>query len=89
MVIPVTVKEAEQLLPRGAIEAPENGAMIGGTATVTGWYLGPSGVATIEVLVDGEKKGEAVYGEVRPDILASYPDYNNPNAGFRYELDTS
>ncbi|NGQ97126.1 S8 family serine peptidase, partial [Brevibacillus sp. SYP-B805] len=87
--IPVLVKEPEPLIVRGGIDRPENGATISGTYTIKGWVLDPSGVAKVEVLVDGDAKGEAIYGETRPDIESAYPEYKNGNAGFRYQLDTT
>ena len=87
--IPLTVKEAEPLVARGEMETPRKDVTISGSYPISGWFLDPAGVAAIKVLIDGEVKGEAVYGESRPDISSKFPDYKNSNAGFRYELDTS
>jgi len=87
--IPLTVKEAEPLVARGEMETPRKDVTISGSYPISGWFLDPAGVAAIKVLIDGEVKGEAVYGESRPDISLKFPDYKNSNAGFRYELDTS
>ncbi|NRR24054.1 Ig-like domain-containing protein, partial [Brevibacillus sp. MS2.2] len=86
--IPISVTESAPLIPRGALDSPENGELISGTYTLKGWYLDPRGVSTISILIDGVKIGEASYGDVRPDIESQYPAYQNGNAGFHYQLDT-
>ncbi len=60
-----------------------------GTTKVSGWVLDGSGVTKVEILVDGVVVGEAVYGDVRTDVAAKYPDYNNESAGFHYSMDTT
>ncbi|MFF0827407.1 Ig-like domain-containing protein [Brevibacillus sp. NPDC003359] len=91
LVIPVVVTESESgsLVAKGQMDIPKEGTVIGGTTTIQGWILNPSGVSKIEVLVDGQLQGTAVYGGPRPDIFAMYPHYQNANAGFQYLLDTS
>ncbi|MGG4451228.1 Ig-like domain-containing protein [Brevibacillus porteri] len=91
LVIPVVVTESESgsLVAKGQMDIPKEGTVIGGATTIQGWILNPSGVSKIEVLVDGQLQGTAVYGGPRPDILAMYPLYQNANAGFQYLLDTS
>ena len=88
--IPVTVTETEagSTQPKGQLELPFDRAVIGGVTTVQGWLLDPSGIAKVEVLVDGQAVGTAEYGEPRPDIAALYPHYRQANAGFRYQWDT-
>ncbi|WP_016739288.1 Ig-like domain-containing protein, partial [Brevibacillus brevis] len=91
LVIPVVVTESESgsLVAKGQMDIPKEGTVIGGITTLQGWILDPSGVSKIEVLVDGQLQGTAVYGGPRPDIFAMYPLYQNANAGFQYLLDTS
>ncbi|WP_242772066.1 Ig-like domain-containing protein [Brevibacillus parabrevis] len=88
--IPITVTETEagSTQPKGQLELPFDRAVIGGVTTVQGWLLDPSGIAKVEVLVDGQAVGTAEYGEPRPDIAALYPHYRQANAGFRYQWDT-
>ncbi|MED1946116.1 MULTISPECIES: S8 family serine peptidase [Brevibacillus] len=90
LTIPVVVTEAESgpLVAKGQIDIPIDKAEIGGTTTIQGWLLDPDGVAKIEVWMDGQLQGTAVYGGPRPDIFALYPRYENANAGFQYQLDT-
>ncbi len=78
------------ILPaKGWIDAPASGATISGSNyNVHGWYLDGAGVSMIEIQIDGTTVGEAVYGDQRLDVQAAYPDYNDPNSGFHYTLDT-
>lgn len=87
--IPIVVGEKEPLSPRGELDSPENGELVGSTHEVKGWYLDPVGVSQISIMVDGIKVGDAIYGDSRPDIEAKYPAYENGNAGFRFKLDTT
>jgi N-acetylmuramoyl-L-alanine amidase len=74
---------------KGSMDAPLSGSTISGTENVSGWFLDDSGVAKIEVLVDGNIAGQATYGDARPDVQKVFPDFNNGNAGFHFALDTS
>ncbi|UOY94508.1 Ig-like domain-containing protein [Ectobacillus sp. JY-23] len=75
--------------PKGVIDSPVPGTTLRGDHTVSGWFLDGSGVAKIEVLVDGEVVGRAAYGDARPDVKRAYPEYNNGHAGYHYTLDTT
>ncbi|WP_064200875.1 S8 family serine peptidase [Brevibacillus brevis] len=90
LTIPVVVTETESgpLVAKGKIDIPMEKAEIGGRTTIRGWLLDSDGVAKIEVWMDGQLQGTAVYGGPRPDIFALYPRYENANAGFQYQLDT-
>ncbi len=72
---------------RGNLETPKAGT-VDGTINATGWFLAPSGVSKIEVLINGDPVGEATCGLPRLDVLAAYPAYKSANAGFRYQIDT-
>ncbi|MCL6479189.1 MAG: matrixin family metalloprotease [Peptococcaceae bacterium] len=74
---------------RGNLEIPTEGATISGTTIVSGWLLDGNGVSKIEVLVDGILKGQATYGDSRPDVYNAFPEYGNSNAGFHFSLDTT
>ena len=73
----------------GSLDNPLPGATIKGTQNIYGWFLDASGVANIDVLVDGTVVGQAIYGDARPDVKKSFPQFNNGNAGFHYTLDTT
>lgn len=80
--------EFEILPVLGCLEVPTEGYAVSGTINLSGYYLDPENVSKIEVLVDGIKMGDAVYGDLREDIAQSYPKYYNSNAGFHYQLNT-
>jgi N-acetylmuramoyl-L-alanine amidase len=73
----------------GFLDSPVSGSTIGGIQNVRGWFLNPSGVEKIEVLVDGAVAGQATYGDARPDVQRVFPQFNNGTAGFHYSLDTT
>jgi O-methyltransferase len=52
---------------------------------VEGWALGPSGLCTVAVMVDGRPVGHAVTGLSRPDVGAALPEIpGSVQAGFMY-----
>src|ERR1700730_16658818 len=52
---------------------------------VEGWALGPSGLCTVEVVVDGRLVGQAVTGLPRSDVGTALPDIpGSGEAGFIY-----
>ncbi|MFZ5986607.1 MAG: FlgD immunoglobulin-like domain containing protein [Bacillota bacterium] len=77
------------LVPIGNIDSPSDLETISGTYNVKGWFLDKDGVSKIEVFIDGQLKGQAVYGDPRPDIGSLYPQYGNSTCGFHYSLDTT
>ncbi len=77
------------LHPMGSVERPMNAEIISGQYNISGWFLDNSGVSKIEILVDNNFIGYATYGSLRPDIEAMFPEYENPNCGFDYTLNTS
>ncbi|WP_052352961.1 Ig-like domain-containing protein [Neobacillus dielmonensis] len=74
---------------KGYLDAPASGINMNGTSQVSGWYLDVAGVSKIEVLVDGQAAGQAIYGDGRPDVKAAFPEFKNANAGFHYLIDTT
>ncbi|MDQ0201275.1 Ig-like domain-containing protein, partial [Neobacillus ginsengisoli] len=74
---------------KGYVDNPVSGATLNGTKNVSGWFLDVSGVANIDVLVDGAVAGQASYGDARTDVQKAFPEFNNGNAGFHFALDTT
>jgi len=86
----ITVKPADKLAPFGAFETPDYGATLNNIATGTGWALDNVGVAVIEVVVDGQKVGEGIYGLSRPDVGSVWGSFPNAaRSGFSFSLDTT
>lgn len=50
---------------------------ITGRLTIEGWVLARSGVAGMEVHLDGQRLGDAHYGLARQDVGAAFPDWEN------------
>lgn len=84
----VNVHNIKNLPGIGDINSPEANSLINGMTTVRGWFLDGSGVAKVDVLVDGKIVGQANYGLSRLDVLQIFPQYQNGNAGYEYGLDT-
>jgi hypothetical protein len=87
----IAVKPADNLPPFGVLETPDVRATLTSNASGSGWALDNVGIARVEVLIDGQKVTEAIYGLSRPDIAAvwggSFP--NSSHAGFSFVLDTT
>jgi hypothetical protein len=74
---------------KGFLDSPRKEQTIRNIYTVAGWFLDETGVSKIEVLVDGLVVGEATYGLERVDVANAFPEYNNLNSGFKFQLDTT
>lgn len=73
------------------IDQPVEGAQIADALTVSGWIINEGlGIDTVDLLIDGEFKGQARYGTLRPDVVEAMSiqdDINAPNVGFRIEIE--
>ncbi|MED1642985.1 Ig-like domain-containing protein, partial [Brevibacillus agri] len=87
LALPVQVKAAAELA-QGGIDSPQDNATISGVYPVTGWFFASSGVASVEVLVDGVVAGEATYGIARPEVEITDVSVSDRDIGFQYSLDT-
>ncbi|MCP4221381.1 MAG: BACON domain-containing protein [bacterium] len=93
----VTIDNANSVKPFGAIDTPtQGGPASGSTFRNVGWVLTPmpnkipENGSTIGVYVDGDKIGNAVYNENRPDIEALFPGYANSTGAMAYfDIDTT
>jgi putative Ig domain-containing protein/Big-like domain-containing protein len=86
----IIVRPADKLAPFGALETPDYNATLNNTASGTGWALDNVGISAIEILVDGQKVGEAIYGLPRPDIGVVWGNFPNArNSGFSFTFNTS
>lgn len=67
--------------PVGYVSNPRPAAIVEGTLPITGWVIvDQSKISAVEIWIDGEKRGDAVYG------LPYTPE--NGNYGFLWEWDT-
>lgn len=78
-------------IPFGYLDTPASDETISGTYTVAGWALVDGGpIDRVEIYLDGEHIGDAVYGVPRPDVAADYPGRDGePNFGYSLQLDTT
>lgn len=72
----------------GYLDLPKTGDTLTGNASVAGWAWALSGVANVDVFVDGNRVGSATYGLTRSDVPVAYPGAPI-NTGFQYSLDTT
>ncbi len=74
----------------GFIESPTTSELVSGITNVVGWALDREGIAAVQVWLDGQFVGDAIYGFPRPDVNGLYPGYPDSLApGWLYLLDTS
>ena len=87
----ITVKPADKLAPFGVLETPDVRATLNNNGSGSGWALDNIGISRVEVLIDGQKASDAIYGLSRPDIAAvwgtTFP--NTSQSGFSFVLDTT
>ncbi|HSG44751.1 MAG TPA: amidohydrolase family protein, partial [Anaerolineales bacterium] len=78
-------------VPFGYIDVPALDETISGIYQVSGWALVDGGpIDRVEIYLDGEYIGNAVYGSPRPDVATDYPGRDGePNFGYSFELDTT
>ena len=86
----ISVKPADKLPPFGALETPDVRATLNNLANGSGWALDNVSVVQIEILLDGQKVGEAIYGLSRPDIASAWGTFPNAgHSGFSFQIDTT
>ncbi|HEY5729735.1 MAG TPA: amidohydrolase family protein, partial [Anaerolineales bacterium] len=78
-------------IPFGYLDSPAAEETISGIFTLFGWALVDGGpIDRVEIYLDGEYIGNAIYGDPRPDVAADYPGREGePNFGYSFELDTT
>ena len=71
-------------------DEPRPAEFCGGVFLVRGWAIAPSGIETVEILLDGEKIAQAIYGQKRDDVAKEFPDIKDSRfSGFLHLLDSS
>jgi subtilisin family serine protease len=95
--ITITVNNANNVKPFGAIDTPAQGGSASGSKYLNyGWVLTPQpnqipvDGSTIKVYVDGKYLGQPVYNLYRSDVAGFFPGYaNTAGAGGYFEWDTT
>ena len=72
----------------GSLDVPASGDVLTGIASVEGWAWALSGMASVDVFVDGNRVASASYSLNRPDIPDAFPGAPS-NVGYQYSLDTT
>lgn len=90
--LPTTPVGSACVLPAIAwIDTPVAGATVGNRVEVSGWaFKDGSGIAKVEILLDGVVRQTADYGRSEPGVAAYWKissDPQHPRVGFRAELD--
>jgi Bacterial Ig domain len=78
--------------PLGNLDQPDLAAIYNasGSFPVVGWAVDTDGIARVDVYIDGGIMQSAMYGDARPDVSNTFPDF--PAAlfsGFIAEVDTT
>ena len=78
-------------IPFGYLDSPSPDETISGIFNGYGWALDDGGpISRVELYLDGEYIGNAIYGASRPDVAHDYPGWDNsPNFGYTFQLDTT
>jgi hypothetical protein len=82
-------------LPSVVIDSPLRGSSVSGSVTVSGWAIdntttSGTAISSVQVVIDGNAVGQAVYGVSRPDVCTAYPGRPGcPNVGFNYQLNAT
>ena len=86
---PVPTADSDSI-PFGFLDRPSPDETISGTFDVIGWALDDSPIDRVEIYLDGEYIGDAIYGDPRPDVANDYPGRDGaPNFGYSFQLDTT
>jgi N-acetylmuramoyl-L-alanine amidase len=77
--------------PFGSFDGFARGGNAGnGVTAVQGWALAETGVAAVDIVVDGVIVGRANRGRSRPTVTKLHPGFpDSAKPGFGYELDTT
>jgi hypothetical protein len=86
----IIVTPADKLAPFGVLEVPDQGTTLAFDAKGSGWALDNIGVTRLEVLIDGQKVTDAIYGLPRPDVAVIWNSFPRAgNSGYTFTFDTT
>ena len=85
------VEDRDDFASQGYIDYPNSMEYLKGTVTFRGWAGDDNGgVASVQIIVDGNRMGTAAFGFPRPDVRDAYPTLrNNLFSGWQFDLDTT
>jgi GT2 family glycosyltransferase len=64
-------------------------ATVFGRLSIQGWSLASTGIERVEIYLDDQLLGTAVYGRLREDVQLRHPDYpESSRGGFGFDWDT-
>jgi len=73
----------------GFIEFPQTFDYVGGDVLFRGWALNEQGVTAVQIIVDGDFVGTAIYGFPRFDIQDQFPFiFGSRFSGWTFKMDT-
>jgi len=88
----ITIDNTQNQSPFGSLDIPDASGVTNaaGSFPVSGWATDTDGIARVDILIDGGVMQSAMYGDARPDVSNTYPDF--PAAlfsGFVANVDTT
>ena len=88
----ITIDNTLNAPPIGSVDIPDLGGTYNATGAfpVVGWAADTDGVARINVAMDGAILQNAIYGDERPDVGNTFPDFPSAEfSGFIAQIDTT
>jgi hypothetical protein len=74
----------------GFVDVPPGGPIYSGVVAIIGWAIDWEGVSRVDIYVNGELAGTALYGFPRPRVAELFPGYpNSAGPGFGFFLDST
>jgi N-acetylmuramoyl-L-alanine amidase len=88
----ITIDNTINQSPFGNLDIPDLASVYNasGSFPVVGWVVDTDGIARVDVFIDGGIMQSAIYGDARPDVANTFPDF--PAAlfsGFIANVDTT
>lgn len=79
--------------PFGSVDQPEGRSAAynaSGSFPLVGWAAAADGISHVDVYIDGGNMQSAMYGDMRPDVGSSFPDFAGAlYSGFIANIDTT
>lgn len=88
----ININNTVNQAPFGFLDIPDGSGVknVSGAFPVLGWAADVDGIDRIEVLMDGGVLQGAMYGDVRPDVAATMPDFDSAAfSGFIANIDST